>query len=419
MHGPDFGPHLINLVKNNRITRSRIDSSVKPILTAKFRLGLFENSQVDESLVENSINLLKHRQTALKIARESIVLLKNKANVLPLKPNAKILLTGPNADNHSILGDWVMRQPEENIITIKEGFENYTQMTVDYIDVGKQVNDITVDKIEKVVSSIKDHDVVVVVVGENPLRYDRKGKTTGENVARSSLNLFGKQLEMIQKIKMTGKPVIAVLVNGRPISEPWLVDNVDAIIEAWEPGAMGGQALAEIVIGKINPSGKLPITIPYSVGHLQAIYDHKPSAYRHKFVDAPTMNLFEFGFGLSYTSFDYSDAVLTKSKISDDETVLLSVNVRNAGQREGREIIQMYIRDDYSQITRPVKELKGFKKINLKPGEEIPVEFLVEPEMLAYYNRDMEWIVEKGTFTIMVGSSSRQSDLKSVKLEVN
>ena len=292
-------------------------------------------------------------------------------------------------------------------------------MAVDYIDVGKQVNDITVDKIEKVVSSINDHDVVVVVVGENPLRYDRKGKTTGENVARSSLDLFGQQLEMIQKIKMTGKPVIVVLVNGRPISEPWLVDNVDAIIEAWEPGAMGGQALAEIVMGKINPSGKLPITIPYSVGHLQAIYDHKPSAYRHKFVDAPTMNLFEFGFGLSYTSFDYSDPVLTKSKISDDETVLLSVNVSNTGQREGKEIVQMYIRDDYSQITRPVKELKGFKKINLKPGEEIPVEFLVEPEMLAYYNRDMEWIVEKGTFTIMVGSSSRQSDLKSVKLEVN
>ena len=419
MHGPDFGPHLINLVKNNRITLSRIDSSVRPILTAKFRLGLFENSQVDESLVENSINLPTHRQTALKIARESIVLLKNKANVLPLKPNAKILLTGPNADNHSILGDWVMRQPEENIITIKEGLEDYTQMAVDYIDVGKQVNDITVDKIEKVVSSINDHDVVVVVVGENPLRYDRKGKTTGENVARSSLDLFGQQLEMIQKIKMTGKPVIVVLVNGRPISEPWLVDNVDAIIEAWEPGAMGGRALAEIVMGKINPSGKLPITIPYSVGHLQAIYDHKPSAYRHKFVDAPTMNLFEFGFGLSYTSFDYSDPVLTKSKISDDETVLLSVNVSNTGQREGKEIVQMYIRDDYSQITRPVKELKGFKKINLKPGEEIPVEFLVEPEMLAYYNRDMEWIVEKGTFTIMVGSSSRQSDLKSVKLEVN
>ena len=138
---------------------------------------------------------------------------------------------------------------DRNIITIKEGLEDYTQMAVDYIDVGKQVNDITVDKIEKVVSSINDHDVVVVVVGENPLRYDRKGKTTGENVARSSLDLFGKQLEMIQKIKMTGKPVIVGLVNGRPISEPWLVDNVDVIIEAWEPGAMGGQALAEIVIG--------------------------------------------------------------------------------------------------------------------------------------------------------------------------
>jgi beta-glucosidase len=255
-------------------------------------------------------------------------------------------------------------------------------------------------------------------VGENPLRYDKKGKTSGENVARSSINLIGRQLELVQAIHATGTPVIVVLVNGRPIAEPWVVDNSAAVIEAWEPGAMGGQALAEIIYGVTNPSGKLPITVPYSIGHTQAIYNHKPSAYKHKYADAPTRNLFEFGYGLSYTEFAFSPPVLDKKSIQKTENTNLSVTVTNSGDRAGYETVQLYVRDNYSEITRPVKELKGFEKIYLQAGESKRVSFTLEPEMLAYYNRAMEWVVEPGAFTLMVGSSSRGADLKSIQLRV-
>lgn len=419
MHGPNFAPYVLELVKEGRLSERRIDDSVRPILTAKFRLGLFEKSIVDKEVSKDSIHTAEHQQTSLDIARESIVLLKNKGDVLPLKPGIKIMLTGPNADNHSILGDWVMRQPDENITTIREGLEAVEGIELDFVDVGSQVNDITTEKINRVVESISDQDVIVIAVGENPLRYDRKGKTTGENVARSSLGLFGRQLEMIQAAKMMGKPIVVILVNGRPIAEPWLVENIDVIIEAWEPGAKGGEALADIIMGQINPSGKLPITIPYSVGHLQAIYDHKPSAYRHKFVDTPTKNLFEFGFGLSYSTYEYEAPKLSKKQIKSDESTSISVKLTNTGKYGGAEIVQLYIRDDFSQITRPVKELKGFKRIYLESGESATIEFLVEPDMLAYYNRDMEWTVEQGSYTLMIGPSSRQSDLKSAKLIVN
>jgi beta-glucosidase len=289
---------------------------------------------------------------------------------------------------------------------------------VDYFDVGNQVKFLSQKDISAAAARAAKADVSVVVVGENPLRYDRKGKTTGENVARSSLDLFGEQLDLIKSVKSAGKPVIVVLVNGRPIAEPWLVDNVDAIIEAWEPGAKGGQAIAEIVLGLVNPSGKLPMTIPYSVGHGQAIYDHKPSAYRHKYVDAPTRNLFEFGYGLSYTTFSYDKPRLERSRISSDQSTSVSVNVSNTGTVTGDEIVQLYIRDNFSQVTRPVKELKGFKKIKLSPGESKRVSFTITPEMLSYYNLDMQYVVEPGKFTLMLGSSSRNSDLKKVYLEV-
>jgi beta-glucosidase len=290
--------------------------------------------------------------------------------------------------------------------------------SVDYLDVGNQVKTLSKRDIDTASLRAAKADVAIVVVGENPLRYDRKGKTTGENVARSSLDLIGDQLDLIKSIKSSGKPVIVVLVNGRPVSEPWLIDNVDAIIEAWEPGAKGGQAIAEVIFGLINPGGKLPITIPYSVGHGQAIYDHKPSAYRHKYVDAPTRNLFEFGYGLSYTTFKYDKPRLAKSIISSAETTSVSVNVSNTGDVGGDEIVQLYIRDNYSQVTRPVKELKGFKKINLAPNESKMVTFKITPDMLAYYDLDMNYVVEPGKFTLMVGSSSRNSDLKKAYLEV-
>ena len=420
MHGPKFLMPLVRLVKQGRIPESRIDDAVRPILLAKFRLGLFENPFVDLSDAKKLMFSKDHKQTALELARQGIVLLKNSDNILPLSDEKRIFITGPNANNHSIMGDWVLPQPEENITTIVEGLKEVAKSStkIDYFDLEGSVRRIHPEQILKAAKKAKSADVAIVVVGSNPLRYDRKGKTSGENVARSSIGLFGNQLELVRAIQASGTPTIVVLINGRPLAEPWIVENVDALIEAWEPGAMGGKALAEIVFGDVNPSGKLPITVPYSVGHMQAIYNHKPSALVRKYADAPTHNLYEFGYGLSYSEFEYTNVRLSKSKIENNESTQLFVTVKNTSQYAGDEIVQLYIRDKFSQVTRPVKELKGFKRISLKPGEERVVNFAITPDMLAYYNLKMNWVVEPGDFRIMVGGSSRKSDLKSVKLKV-
>ena len=222
----------------------------------------------------------------------------------------------------------------------------------------------------------------------------------------------------MKAIHASGTPTIVVLVNGRPLAEPWIVENVAALIEAWEPGAQGGKALAEIVFGDVNPSGKLPITVPYSVGHLQSIYNHKPSALIRRYADAPTKNLHEFGDGLSYSDFEYGQARLSRSTIGKDGSTTLSVSVLNKGKRAGDEVVQLYIRDDYSLVTRPVKELKGFTRVSLEPREKRKIHFEITPDMLAYYDINMNWQVEVGDFTIMVGGSSRDRDLELVKLTV-
>ncbi|MDB9977991.1 glycoside hydrolase family 3 C-terminal domain-containing protein [Porticoccaceae bacterium] len=418
MHGPKFLPPLVELVQQGLITEDRIEASAKPILLAKFKLGLFDNPFVDESAVSDKLYTKKHQKTALEMARQSIVLLTNNNDILPLSRGTKVFVTGPNANSDAILGDWVLPPPPENITTVLEGLQALPATNIDFYDVGNQVKTLTTKDIKAAAKRAKNSDVALVVVGENPLRYDRKGKTSGENVARSSLDLFGRQLELIKGIQATGTPVIVVLVNGRPIAEPWLVDNTEAIIEAWEPGAMGGQAIAEIIYGLTNPSGKLPITVPFSVGHGQATYDHKPTAYKHKYVDAPTRNLFEFGYGLSYTNFSYTKPLLKNRIVSLGESTSVSTRVTNTGNVAGFETVQLYIRDNFSEVTRPVKELKGFKKIKLAPGQSKTVEFDVKPNMLAYYNLEMDYVVEPGRFTLMLGSSSRKSDLKKVQLKV-
>ena len=420
MHGPKFLTPLSRLVRQGRIPESRIDAAVRPILLAKFRLGLFENALVDESAAKELMFNKQHKQTALELARQGIVLLKNTNNILPLPAGKRIFVTGPNADNHSIMGDWVLRQPEENITTIVEGLKEVAKGStkVDYFDLKGSVKSINPTQIAKAAKRAKSADVAIVVVGSNPLRYDRKGKTSGENVARSSIGLFGQQLELVQAIQASGTPTIVVLINGRPLAEPWIVENVDALIEAWEPGAMGGKALAEIVFGEVNPSGKLPITIPYSVGHMQAIYNHKPSALVRKYADSPTGNLYEFGFGLGYSQFEYENLRLSSDEIDKTQSTKLFVTVRNTGKYAGDEVAQLYIRDKFSQVTRPVKELKGFERVSLKPGEAREIDFEITPDMLAYYDLNMNWVVEPGGFSIMVGGSSRKRDLKSLRLKV-
>ena len=419
MHGPNFLRPLIKLVEQGRITEARINAAVRPILLAKFRLGLFENAQVDASAASDILFNAKHKQTALQLARQGIVLLKNDS-LLPLPQGKKIFVTGPNANNHTMMGDWVFKQPEENITTVVEGLRAVAKpsTSIDFFDLGSQVKTLDPRQFAKAAKRAKDADVAIVVVGGNALRYDRKGKTAGENVARSTINLYGEQLALVQAVQASGTPTVVVLINSRPLAEPWLVENVDALIEAWEPGALGGQALAEIIFGQVNPSGKLPITIPRSVGHLQAIYNHKPSTYVRRYIDAPTKNLFEFGDGLSYTQFKYGKPTLSASRIAENESTRLSVTVKNSGDRAGDEIVQLYIRDNFSRVTRPVKELKGFKRIHLDAKQSQKVTFDITPDTLAYFDLDMNWRVEPGDFTIMVGSSSRKSDLKTVTLTV-
>ncbi len=418
MHGPDFLEPLADLVEKGRISEARIDAAVRPILLAKFRLGLFESSQVELGEARAAMFTTEHQQTALQMAQQGIVLLKNEGQILPLKKDQKVFVTGPNADSQAILGDWVFAQPDENVTTVVEGLKALSSVPVDFYDVGSQVKSTSASAIKAAGQRAKEADVAIVVVGENALRQNHKGKTGGENVGRSSINLIGQQLDLVKAVQGSGTPTIVVLVNNRPLSEPWIVENASALIEAWEPGSLGGQAVAEIIYGEVNPSGKLPITIPYSAGHIQSIYNHKPSALVRTYVDAPSQNLYEFGDGLSYTEFEYSDLELSKDEMGPDGSVKASLTVTNAGARAGDEVVQLYIRDNFSRVTRPVKELKGFKRVSLAAGESQTVDFQVTAEMLAYYDLKMKWGVEPGDFTIMVGASSRNRDLKTGLLKV-
>jgi beta-glucosidase len=423
MHGVDFPEAVIELVKEGTLPISRVNEACSKILMAKFKLGLFENRFVDIEKIPENIFTPEHKFTALETARKGIVLLKN-SNLLPLnkvKKSKKILVTGPNANNQSILGDWHAAQPDENVTTIFEGIKDLGESKgydVSFFDSGDNIRKISNKNIQNTVDASKDADYIIVVVGDNSMRYKWKDKTAGENMARAELNLAGKQLELVRSLKEINDNVIVVYVNGKPISEPWIQNNISSIIEAWEPGNLGGRAVAEIIFGDINPSGKLPLTVPRSVGQLQMIYNHKPSQYFHKYAFEKNKPLYEFGYGLSYTKFKYSKPKLLNTSFDDDSIIKVEVAVTNIGKMDGDEIVQLYIRDNVSSATRPVKELKGYKRINLKVGETKNVVFEITPESLAFYDIDMNYVVEPGTFKIMTGSSSHFKSLKNVELNI-
>ena len=423
MHGVDFPEAVIELVKEGTLPISRVNEACSKILMAKFKLGLFENRFVDIKKIPENIFTSEHRFTALETARKGIVLLKN-SNLLPLnkvKNSKKILVTGPNANNQSILGDWHAVQPDENVTTIYEGIKDLGESkgyNVSFFDSGDNIRKISNKNIQNTVNASKDADYIIVVVGDNSMRYKWKDKTAGENMARAELNLAGKQLELVSSLKEINDNVIVVYVNGKPISEPWIQNNIPSIIEAWEPGNLGGKAVAEIIFGDINPSGKLPLTVPRSVGQLQMIYNHKPSQYFHKYAFEKNKPLYEFGFGLSYTKFKYSKPRLLNTSFEDDSIIKVEVSVTNIGEMDGDEIVQLYIRDNVSSATRPVKELKGYKRIHLKVDETKNVVFEITPESLAFYDIDMNYVVEPGTYKIMTGSSSHFKSLKNVELNI-
>ena len=424
MHGPKFTEAIIASVEEGKLSINRVNDACRKILTAKFKLGLFENRFVDLEKKEELIFTEEHKATALESARKGIVLLKNNG-ILPLQESSSkknIFVTGPNANNQSILGDWHAVQPSENVTTIYEGIKALGETkgySVDYFNSGENIRKIKDSKIKEAAEKAKKADFAIVVVGDNSMRYKWKDKTAGENMARASLNLFGKQLDLIKEIKKTGTPVVVVLVNGKPISEPWLQNNIPAILESWEPGNLGGQAVAEILFGDVNPSGRLPLTVPRSVGQLRMIYNHKPSAYFHKYADEKKTPLYPFGYGLSYTNYKYSTPLLSDNTLTKENTILVTTEIKNTGEVDGEEVAQLYIRDNVSSVTRPVKELKGYQRVFLKAGETKTVEFTLGAESFAFYDINMNYVVEPGTFTIMTGSSSNNKDLKKTILTIN
>jgi len=424
MHGPKFTEAIIASVNEGKLSINRVNDACRKILTAKFKLGLFENRFVNLEKKEELIFTEEHKATALESARKGIVLLKNNG-ILPLQKTTSkknIFVTGPNANNQSILGDWHAAQPDENVTTIYEGIKALGETkgySVNYFNSGENIRKIKDSKIKEATKRAKNADFAIVVVGDNSMRYKWKDKTAGENMARASLDLFGKQLDLIQAIKKTGTPVIIVLVNGKPISEPWLQKNIPAIIESWEPGNLGGQAVAEIVFGDVNPSGKLPLTVARSVGQLRMIYNHKPSAYFHKYADVKKTPLYPFGYGLSYTNYKYSKPLLSNTTLNKEDKIIVTTEITNTGEVDGEEIAQLYIRDNVSSVTRPVKELKGYQRVFLKVGETKKIKFTINSESLAFYDINMNYVVEPGTFTIMTGSSSNDKDLKKTILSIN
>ena len=420
MHGVYWNEYVCELVREGRIPESRIDSSVRKILDIKFRLGLFENPYADPDRTMDIRLCDTHRHTALEAARKSVVLLKNDG-LLPLDPGKyrRVLVTGINADDHNILGDWSADQKPENVTTVLEGLKMVSPETeFVFVDQGWDPRNMSEANVDRAAAAARTCDLNIVVAGEYMYRGRWTERTSGEDTDRSDIDLVGLQNELIRKVAASGRPTVLVLISGRPLGVQWAADNLPALVNAWEPGMYGGQAIAEILYGKVNPSAKLAVTMPRSAGQVQMIYNHKPSQYFHPYAVTPSTPLYPFGYGLSYTTYSYSDIWLDRTEIPADGTVKVSVEIRNTGNMAGDEIVQMYIRDRFSSVTRPVKELKDFARIHLEPGETRTVEFSVTPDKLMFLDKDLRPVVEPGEFIVMVGPSSDDRDLHTASFFV-
>lgn len=412
MHGPDFADDMLALVKEGRLSVERINDACAKILEAKFRLGLFEKQLIDIPTAKKTFFKKEHQQTALEAAEKSIVLLKNNG-ILPLDLSKykNILVTGPNVNSDAILGDWALKQPAGNVTTVLEGLQQAFQAgTINFMEMNPDVQLTNAAKVTEAVEKAKKSDLAILVLGENPLRYEAN-KTSGENVDRMSLSLLGDQNELFRRIQATGIPVIVVLVGGRPLAVTEIAEKASGLVQAWEPGSFGGTAIANILTGKVNPSAKLPVSIPRSEGQIQMIYNHKKSQYYHPYIDGESTPLYPFGFGLSYSTFNYTGFEVEKSVYSKNDSVKVSVQIKNTGKSAGTEIVQLYIQDIYSAPTRPVKELKDFCRVNLNPGETKTVNFSINPEKFAFFDTNMKFGIQPGEFEIMVGGSSQNKDL--------
>jgi len=428
---PDCYLHLVDLVKKGVLRERQLDELVAPMLFWKFEMGLFDDPYVDPDQAERVVGCEEHRALALTAAHEAITLLKNENGLAPLDLNAikTIAVIGPNA-HRGLLGGY-SGVPKHNV-TVLDGIKAKVgkKAKVLYaegckITIGGNWNQDEVvpadpeeDRglIAEAVRTARRADVIVMAIGGNE-QTSREAWGLNHMGDRTSLDLIGRQEELVRAMLALGKPVIVFLFNGRPLSINYLAQHVPVIYECWYLGQETGHAVADVLFGDVNPGGKLPITIPRSVGHLPAFYNYKPSARRGYLFD-DVSPLYAFGYGLSYTSFALGELRLNKKKIRRDGSATVTVDVTNTGGRAGTETVQLYIRDVVSSVTRPVKELKGFRKVHLQPGETTTVAFDIPPDLLRFWDVNMKYVVEPGDFSLMVGTSSRDADLQRLTLTV-
>jgi beta-glucosidase len=427
-------------LQEGKVTQAQIDAACRHVLEAKYKLGLFEDPYryCDTKRFDSEILTDENRQAAREFASHSFVLLKNNDNVLPLKSSGTIALIGPLADSKfNMLGTWSVSGDHSKSITVLEGMKNAGGANIvfakganltDDTALAKRVNafnkQVDIDArspeamLQEAVAVASRADVVVAVVGEG-------ADMTGEASSMSMIALQPSQQKLLDALAKTGKPVVVVLFNGRPMTLPWEDKNATAILDVWFPGTEGGNAIADVLFGKYNPSGKLTTSFPVNTGQIPAHYNHKNTGrpfngdvnsakFKSNYLDVSNDPLYPFGYGLSYTKFTYSDVKLSKSSLKGNETLTATVTLTNEGKMDGEEVIQLYITDPVASVTRAVKDLKGFQKVNLKAGESKEVSFKITPELLKFYNTNLKYDWESGEFIIHIGSNSR--DLSSAKL---
>jgi len=403
---------LPELLEEGKITESQINRAVSRILYAKFELGLFEDPYrySDAEREQDTIMKEEFMDLALEISKKAIVLLKNDGQVLPLSKDLnRIAVLGPLADNkQEMLGSWSGAGRAEDNVTLLEGIRNYVSegTSVDHAR-GVDFTDPSTEGFREAVNLARNADVAVVAVGEKALM-------SGEAASRTSLELPGVQEEFLKAVHETGTPVVMVLMAGRPLAIDWADKNIPAILNTWFLGTQAGNAIAEVLFGDHNPSGKITATLPAVTGQVPYYYNHKNTGrpmdpdekYTSKYIDAPNSALYPFGYGLSYTTFEYNNLNLDKTSVSVSDSLQVSVDVTNTGDVAGNEVVQLYIRDLVGSVTSAVKELRGFDKVNLEPGETKTVSFTLTPDDLAMYDIDMNRVVEPGEFKVFVGTNS-------------
>lgn len=441
MVGEGFLTTLKQSLKEGKVTQLEIDQACRRILEAKYKLGLFENpyKSINPGREATDVLTADNRAFAKKIAEHSFVLLKNKDQLLPLKKSGTIALVGPLADNHSeMLGTWVVAGDPSKSVSVIEGIKNVAGNNIkilyargsNFTDDSllgarswfygmKQERDLRLPQvlIDEAVETAKKADVVVAVVGES-------ANMSGESSSRSDISIPKSQENLLKALYKTGKPLVIVLFNGRPLTLTWEDEHAGAILDAWAPGTEAGNAIADVLFGNYNPSGKITATFPRSVGQIPIYYNHKntgrpfdgkgPAKFKSDYLDISNDPLYPFGYGLSYTTFNYSDVKLSKTSLKGNETLKASVTITNTGNLAGEEVVQLYISDPVASISRSVKELKNFKKINLQPGEKKDVVFEITTADLKFYNNELKYDWEPGQFIVQIGTNSSDTHTASV-----